>query len=452
MLIRFAVGNYQSFKDIVEFKMAAGKGTRHDSHVIVVGNGKRVLKGGFIFGANASGKSNLVRAINFSKRVVLKGANKGDCYKKYFRIENSYKDKPGSFQFDIYTGGHFYSYGFALSYQTAEIEEEWLYNIDSGEKLIFERRRNESGKIEIVHDIRFSNKDEESRFEMYSKDIGSDAMVKKTFLSDMALRSSKESECYKPFRDVRRWFADLFIIFPTSKSNIVAMTQDDEERLTLEQMLKHFDTGITALKTEEGDFDKVFIDMPEDEKALRKEGLLQLLGSEKFRSMINYGGTHYEIYMRNGDLKASEVKSNHGNPNDLFENKDESDGTLRLFDLLPLFRSVYHNSVIVIDELDRSLHSKATIEFINKFYEVTQGNTAQLIATTHETSIFDLDLLRQDEIWLVERTDNQASSIKPLSYYRPRFDKVIERDYLIGRYGAIPIFDRIAHPGSEDGG
>jgi len=152
------------------------------------------------------------------------------------------------------------------------------------------------------------------------------------------------------------------------------------------------------------------------------------------------------------NLIIEEVVSDHGNPNDLFEYKDESDGTKWLINLIPIYDEARENCVIVIDELDRSLHSKATQEFIRKFYERANGVNSQLIATTHDTNILDLDLLRQDEIWLVEKTHDNASKIKPLSYYKPRHDKGhnVGKDYLIGRYGAVPIFNNLALLEDED--
>ena len=136
MLIRFTVENFLSFKDSTEFSMVAGKMTRHNNH-IVSKNGKRILKGAYVFGANASGKSNLIRAIEFAKDVVTEGLEKVNCDKKYFRLQNINREKPGVFQFDFYSGGHFYSYGFAISYLTYSIEEEWLYRIDDKGVLCF---------------------------------------------------------------------------------------------------------------------------------------------------------------------------------------------------------------------------------------------------------------------------------------------------------------------------
>ena len=114
MLLRFAVQNFMSFKDPTEFSMVAGKITRHQSHVALC-NGKRILKGSYIFGANAGGKSNLIRAIAFARDIINNGLEGTNCDKKYFRIDKSCKTTPSVFQFDIYSEGAFYSYGFALS-------------------------------------------------------------------------------------------------------------------------------------------------------------------------------------------------------------------------------------------------------------------------------------------------------------------------------------------------
>ena len=130
----------------------------------------------------------------------------------------------------------------------------------------------------------------------------------------------------------------------------------------------------------------------------------------------------------------------HGNPSDLFELSDESDGTKRLLDLIPLYQLGQSERVIIVDELDRSFHSKLTMEFIRRFFEITQDKPSQLICTTHDLNLMDLSILRQDEIWFVEREKDHSSRIYSLSDYKQRFDKNVLNDYLIGRYGAIPCF------------
>jgi hypothetical protein len=110
---------------------------------------------------------------------------------------------------------------------------------------------------------------------------------------------------------------------------------------------------------------------------------------------------------------------------------------------LPVYELGQREKIIIIDELDRSLHSKLTQKYIELFYKLTGDKHSQLICTTHDINLMDLKLLRQDEIWFVERGEDHASRLYSLSSYKQRFDKNILNDYLLGRYGAIPCFNDI---------
>ena len=120
MLVRFTVENYRSFKERQVFSMAAGKSTRLKNHLVVV-NGKRLLKGSVLFGANAAGKSNLIKAINFGKKIIFHGVNAGITFNRNFRIDSESLSRPGIFQYDFLSNGHFYSYGLAISYSDNSI-------------------------------------------------------------------------------------------------------------------------------------------------------------------------------------------------------------------------------------------------------------------------------------------------------------------------------------------
>ena len=115
-----------------------------------------------------------------------------------------------------------------------------------------------------------------------------------------------------------------------------------------------------------------------------------------------------------------------------------------MFDLIPLFQKLLLNAVVLIDEVDRSLHTKAVQEFINYFYSLTEQNASQLIVTTHDSNIMNLDFVRQDEVWFIERQKDHSSKLYSLNKFMARFDKKVEKDYLLGRYGAIPIFRQVA--------
>ncbi|MEM7534028.1 MAG: AAA family ATPase [Chloroflexota bacterium] len=133
-----------------------------------------------------------------------------------------------------------------------------------------------------------------------------------------------------------------------------------------------------------------------------------------------------------------------------FEFNDESDGTIRLIDLLSGFiTSLEEERVFVVDELDRSLHPILTYNFVDFFLKSTQGFPNQLIVTTHESGLLDLDLLRRDEIWFVEKNQQGATNLYALEEFMPRHDKDIRRGYLQGRYGAIPVVRKLRELGWE---
>lgn len=445
MLIRFAVENFLSFKEMTEFHMTAGKVTRHKNHIALC-NGKRILKGAFVFGANAGGKTNLIRAIDFAKSVIEDGLDNTNCDKKYFRIDNTCKTKPSVFQFDIFSNGHFYSYGFAISLINKSIDEEWLYLIDDQEECIFLRTKEENdGTCQVYSDLKFSSAKSEARFDFYSDDICNPKMAQTLFLSDVAMRSPDDETEYQPFRDVIEWFAQLTIIFPNSQyGGISRLLADPVERSRLESLLNYFDTGIDKIEQKEIAFEKAFYDVPDHILEKLKTDMEKRLKGNNISATVDGANSHFQVNYRDGELVASRVLTNHGNDDDLFDYTDESDGTQRLFDLIPIYECVVQNKVIIVDELDRSLHTKAVQEFINHFYSFAENHYSQLIATTHDSNIMDLNHVRQDEIWFIERQSDHSSKVYSLNQFNARFDKRIEKDYLIGRYGGIPVFKQLA--------
>ena len=330
MLVRFSVENYRSFNKRQVFSMAAGKHTRHKEQIVSV-NGKRLLKAGVLFGANAAGKSNLIKAINFGRNVALNEINSGRIVNRNFRIDSKSLQRPGVFQYDIWSNGHFYSYGFAISYLEAKFVSEWLYIIDGEkEKVVFER--NEKGKV--TTDIKFSNNENRQRFEIYSEDVSDE----KSFLSEIVSHRLSEMEDFIPFFDVKKWFDSLIIIFPQTKFNDFRQFMMSDTLESMGKLLKYFDTGIDSLNGKEKSMDEAF--NKEDESKYVSSVELTIMG-RRFSFSKN----------EHGDITAAQLTMNHGNPDDLFELMDESDGTRRLFDLLPLYKKGNQNFIILVDEV-----------------------------------------------------------------------------------------------------
>ena len=448
MFIGFSVSNFLSFKTTQTMSMIASKVARHKQHILM-GNGKKVLKTGLIYGANAGGKSNFIKAINFSRDIILEGLEQVDLNKKYFRIDTSNYKVPGVFEYRLMTqSGKEYSYGIAISYAEKEIISEWLIRIEKNgsETFVFNRDINEDGENITESEIKYENREEAIRWQVYLEDFGkniSDPLKKKTILSDIAERSGKQVGIFKEILDVYNWFQSIIILFPTSQySGLNQMVEKENVRQFFSKMMQYFDTGIMSVESKQGpmDFDKIFEGIPAEYAEKLKIKISNDITNESVLCKVNN-----QIYSLkkddDGNIITTKMMQNHGNGQDLFEYVDESDGTKRLFDLIPLFYEHNGNRVIFIDEIDRSLHTNLTRRFLELFYKLTERDNSQLIATTHDSNLLDLDLIRQDEIWFVERVKDQSSRMYSLNRYKERYDKRVDKEYLLGRYEAVPVFN-----------
>ena len=448
MFIGFSVSNFLSFKTTQTMSMIASKVARHKQHILM-GNGKKVLKTGLIYGANAGGKSNFIKAIDFSRDIILEGLEQVDLNKKYFRIDTSNYKVPGVFEYRLMTqSGKEYSYGIAISYAEKEIISEWLIRIEKNgsETFVFNRDINEDGENITESEIKYENREEAIRWQVYLEDFGkniSDSLKKKTILSDIAERSGKQAGIFKEILDVYNWFQSIIILFPTSQySGLNQMIEKENVRQFFSKMMQYFDTGIMSVESKQGpmDFDKIFEGIPAEYAEKLKIKISNDITNESVLCKVNN-----QIYSLkkddDGNIITTKMMQNHGNGQDLFEYADESDGTKRLFDLIPLFYEHNGNRVIFIDEIDRSLHTNLTRRFLELFYKLTERDNSQLIATTHDSNLLDLDLIRQDEIWFVERVKDQSSRMYSLNRYKERYDKRVDKEYLLGRYEAVPVFN-----------
>ncbi len=436
MLVRFNVENFLSFDEKIEFSLIANKERRLSSH-IAKGSGINILKSSVIYGANASGKTNFVKAIDFSQKVITKGIDKLNPVNFHFRLKKDNLNKPSIFNYEIKAEGKYYSYGFAAQLNELKIIEEWLYEIDSRkEKKVFERFINDSGKHEIEIGIQLSTK-AKKRFDVYKEDFqNSDNLL---FLSEMNRKSINDFPEVVGFIDVFNWFdKKLTVLKPDSKyAGLNFIGDDNEMSKTFNSFLNVFQTGINNVTSEEIDLDS--FDIPKK----IKEDLTKNIEKAKAIIFVINGITYSLKKTENNEYKIKKIGLEHlteeGN-SIVFDIEDESDGTQRLFDFIPAIHELTKtDSVFIVDELDRSLHSKLTYGIFELFLKLTQNNESQLIATTHEALLLDLELLRRDEIWFVEKNKNQ-SRLYSLDEFKVRNDKIVSKDYLLGRYGAIPIF------------
>ena len=448
MFIGFSVSNFLSFKSPQTMSMMASKVARHKEHILN-GNGKKILKTGLIYGANAGGKSNFIKAIDFSRDIILDGLEEVDLNRKYFRINKEGYRQPGVFEYRLITQSKKeYSYGIAISYAAKEIISEWLVRIENNgsETCIFNRDIDESGENFTFSEVTHKNEAEKIKWEIFLDVFGkniSPAMKKKSILSDVAERSNEKSGVLKEIMDVYEWFQSIIILFPTSQySGLNQLVEKEEVRKFFSGILKYFDTGIESVESKQGEmnFDRIFEGIPKEHAEKLKIRISNDIENDPVMFKVNN-----QVYSlrkdEEGNIITTKMMQNHGNPQELFEYSDESDGTQRLFDLIPLFYEHQNNRVIFIDEIDRSLHTNLTRRFLELFYSLTEKSDCQIIATTHDSNLLDLDLVRQDEIWFIKRLEDHSSKMYSLNRYKERYDKKIDKEYLLGRYDAIPIFD-----------
>lgn len=394
-----------------------------------------LLRGAVIYGSNASGKSNLVKAISYAKQLITKGKAPGkplDLQK--FKLDTSTEDVPTKFEFEIQCQDKMYAYGFEL--MNTYIKEEWLYRIRSkNDELIFQRNSGLENTFSFGKSIQNLPIEEFQLFDFVAKGTRENQL----FLSETINRNLNE------FSNIYTWFTrTLKIISPHSKDSGIEfkINEDASFKDYLTKVLDSADTGIKEINSEEislktsSSASKYFIDsltdnLDEDEGALITDP---------------DSGKRIVLRKSNGELKAFKLSTIHqclnGKTEASFDLEEESDGTRRLIELTPALYEMAHSdesSVHIIDEIDRSLHPHLTRFLVREHLESEKNSKSQLIVTTHETSLLDASLIRRDEIWFIQKDEFGASKLYSLNNFQPRYDKDIRKDYLLGRYGAIPF-------------
>lgn len=443
MLIRFSIENFLSFSHRQHFSLLPGKGTLKSEHKTKRVKGISVLKTAVLFGANASGKSNLIKSIDFGKKLVLKGTkidSKIDFQK--FRLDNNLSDKNSRIEYEIQHNGKNYAYGFVFNNE--DIVEEWLYEI--GLKLetkIFERNIKSDEIFDLEYLLKLNKKSEEKQF---LKFIAKSTPNNQLFLNEVRTRKVKENVSnIKDLLNVIDWFQNsLKVIFPEDKYNEglkFELKEDDTLLTTFEEFLKYFDTGINGVCLEKIDYESV--DVPKVILNKIKEELLNKK-SENFRaSILSNKNTTYFLSIKEDDLIVHKFMTKHKvlgkNEFEKFDTSDESDGTNRIMDFIPLIMDLLKgDNVFIIDEMERSLHPNLIYDLIDLFISKGININSQLILASHESSLLTQKLLRKDEVWFVVKDSNGSSKLHSLEEYNIRFDKEIRKDYLLGRFKAIP--------------
>lgn len=458
MLIRFNVKNFLSFDKQAdgkseEFTMVAGK-VRSKEERLYKDENIKLLKFTALYGANASGKSNFIKALNFMQETVVTGKLPVRYSNFYCKTAEDNKNKESYFEIQLLINNKYYLYGFTVLLSTGEFLSEWLYEVSKDREIrIFERDiANGIFDINPIQDKSLAVK-----FDVYTDDIKKNSG--QLFLYFM---NDNKDNLYKDFKDdyqvvvfknVYEWFAKVLDINYPDRPISASLYLTDEKKLKLaSELLKAFDTGINELQLVDVHIDNIKGDnIPQDviEKLVSEmeADFKEIKNKKKVKQVRIVLRSKKDYYIFSGtsaaDIKCQSLKFRHNNISSLFDLIEESDGTIRILELLDIILSE-EKKVYVIDELDRCLHPNLTYKFIQTFFKyVANKLDVQLIVTTHESRLLDFNLLRRDEIWFIDKKLEGNCDIYSLDEYNERFDKKIDKAYLEGRYGGVPLFTTI---------
>lgn len=434
MLLRYFVKNYRSISDKIEFNMLGGKYTKHDEHVHLHNNLK-ILKNSAFYGPNASGKSNFIISIEMLYYFITEGTTDKDELLHYrpFLLNSEFKNIPTEFEIDFLHNDRVYSY--SIKFNEKYILEEWLYILDGNEnEMVFERTtEKETLKSNLkFNESFFTGVEEKVALKLYQKELRhNQPFITEGYNKDL-----------KDIKEAYDWFKSLlYVIYPDRgiKGLVHSLKYNSNFSEKFNNILKDTGLGIDKVIVDEEPFDKFFGKGQDSTKKkieakLRKDSGYEF-GAEK--------GKFYSAYLNeDGVPTVGELKLLHkDNHNDFveFSFRDESMGTIRILSLIPALIYISENdAVVIIDELETSIHPlliKYLLKIISKSNSHSKG---QLIFSTHQTNLLDLELFRQDEIWFFNKDENNSTKIYPLSDFKVRFDLDIRKGYLKGMFGSIP--------------
>mgnify|MGYP001197171263 CR=1 FL=1 len=441
MLIRFTLDNVLSFNTEQEILLTPGKNRNHMHHIIKGEKARDIdiLKAAVIYGANASGKSNLIKALALMQRIILHGDSDTILYDR-FKLDSTSENRLSKLEVEFHINGVNYAYGF--TFDKLQIKSEWLYFFNKEKDYKVFERTTEGRDVSVTFDnLKLSTK------EIHNLEfVGTITKPAECFLHALNNSNVDKIKGIDMIKDAYKWFSEsLTIIFPESKygsleSNIAT---NESFKALFEWALDYFDTGITGIQSTDVDFWSSEVELPKRLKEQIQKDLK--IGDSGIVSALNQ--LRFLIKKQsNGDISASKLmtqRKKDGKIEDLvnFEINEESDGTQRIMDFIPAIAELRKDyQVFVIDEIERSLHVHLVRKFLSMFFERTQGVKSQLIVTTHESQLMDQDLIRKDEIWLVEKNKKGESELKSIEDFTVRKDLDIMKAYLQNRFGAVPHF------------
>lgn len=438
MIIRLVVQNVYSFFEGKEFNMLPRPKIRTPEGHKYSLNGVELLKLSAIYGANAAGKSNLVKALHLLQGLATGKISGNKVYEKRFKFDSS---KPVRQVLSVEFVQESNSYYYAIEVVDGVIATEELYRSGLGKTediLLFERKETEGGQPLLT----FLNAFEQDAKSQLLKSILIEEFLdrSKTILPWLAKRDNPH---LREVKTALHWFEDtLQIITPDTKPAALAHRLDFDQsfKAFTHDTLCAYNLGITKIEVEKKPIEEIVgvendeaLSVIQDRFSEEKEGFLVLR---------NRGGDELIVVKENDQLVGKQLRvtqSDKGGHLAEFDLDELSDGTIRLLDFMPAFRDVVLKpKVYVVDELERSMHPILAKELVTKFSQ-DKETKGQLILTTHESNLLDQSIFRQDEIWFAEKSPTGSTDLYSLSDFKEHNTIDVRKGYLNGRYGAVPF-------------
>lgn len=417
MLIEFSVSNFRSIRERQTLSLVAGKGDELRATNVIEAEALAtpdLLRSAVVYGPNAAGKSNLILALQFIQSLIVNSAQRGQqgdsiSVTPFLMDDGDAAARPTEFELVFVERGVRYQYGVTLTQQ--RVETEWLIAYPKGSpQTWFERDARSDDGWKFGANFKGQRK-------LWQDSTRDNALFLSTAVQ---LKSEQLLPVFDWFRLRLRVIAPYTGFQPTF--SIQECERDGEIRSSVVSFLKSADLGIDDIriqrrkvKLDEAQFPK---DMPEPVR------------QEVIKNLLTNGLTELHLVHRTGSGKDILLGIN-----------DESGGTRQLFGLAgPLLDVLRNGWILVIDELDTSLHPVLMRKLVQMFHDpVINRNNAQLIFSTHDTTILDREVFRRDQVWFVEKDRQLQTHLYPLSDFSPRKDENFGRGYLQGRYGALPF-------------
>lgn len=451
MLLRLTIENLFSFGKRKEFNLFPYTRLSTLKHHCYEKLDTKVLKMAAMYGANGAGKSNLVKVIEGLKDLVLDGKLPLSLQETAFKLypEEAEQSKSQLIAIEFIVEETAYYYGIEFKEGLLLTEELYLSGLGKREdRLLFERKTKENKHTSIT----FAPHIEEDEKGHLLKEILLEEFTApdKSVLKWLAAR---KSDLFQEMKKVMQWFDEgLKILSPYSKPNALVMHLENRPLLKkyTDEMMEAFKTGVTSLEIKSVKLEDFLGQDDSDFLTALKE----VMGEEDNVGIsTNYGGRELMFTREKGRLFAKFLETKHisstGKPI-TFDLEDESDGTRRLVDFIPLlFDIINGTTTYIVDEIERSIHPLLIKELVRKFAD-NPNTKGQLIFTTHESNLLDQSIFRQDEIWFAEKDQEGATDLYSLSDFKEHKTIDIQKGYLNGRYGSIPFLGDLKALNWED--